>query len=100
MHMSQKVQEIVETPRMWYMNKIVDMLKMKRQVPTTQTNRRRKRWKRTGVPMQADDDLDARSGLSYDKMSSLCLKVDAHRSRVNRDPDDDPTRQHNFRNER
>ena len=32
--MSQKVQKTVEAPRMWYMNTIVDMLEMKRQVPT------------------------------------------------------------------
>ena len=38
---SQKVQKTVEAPRMWYTNTIVDMLEMKRQVPTTQTNRRR-----------------------------------------------------------
>ena len=45
--MSQKVHKTVEAPRMWYMNTIVDMLEMKREVPTTQTNRRRTRWKRT-----------------------------------------------------
>ena len=39
---SQKVQKTVEVPRMWYMNTIVDMVEMKRQVPTTQTNRRGK----------------------------------------------------------
>ena len=61
--MSQKVQKTVEAPRMWYMNTIVDMLEMKRQVPTTQTNRRRKRWKRTRFHFlngwkEAIDDLD------------------------------------------
>ena len=37
--MSQEVQRTVEATRMWYMNTIVDMLEMKRQVPITQTNR-------------------------------------------------------------
>ena len=62
--MSQKVHETVEAPLMWYMNTIVDMLEMKRQVPTPQTNRRRKRWKLTRFHSlnewkEANDDLNA-----------------------------------------
>ena len=62
--MSHKVQKTVEAPRMWHMNTIVDMLEMQRQVPTTQTNRRRKRWQRTRFHAlkewkEANDDLDA-----------------------------------------
>ena len=57
--MCQKVQKTVEAPRMWYMNTIVDMLEMKRQVPTTQTR------------------------IVCDMVSSSCLEVDVRRSEVN-----------------
>ena len=71
--MSQKEQKTVEAPRMWCMNTIVDMMEMKCQVPTTQTNRRRKRWKRTSFHSlnewkETNDDLDA---------PSLCLGLSA-----------------------
>ena len=87
--MSQKVQKTVDAPRMWHMNTIVDMLvEMQRQVPTTQTNRSRKRWKRTGFHArnewkEANDDLDAPISAVCDMVTSLCLEVDAHRSKVN-----------------
>ena len=86
--MRQKVQQTVEAPRMWYMNTIVDMLEMKRRVPTTQTNRRRKRWKRTRFRTlnewkEANDDLDAPTRTVCDMVRSCCLEVDVRRSKVN-----------------
>ena len=86
--MSQKAQKTAEAPRMWYMNTIVDMLVvMQRQVPTTQTNRRRKGWKRTRFHSlnewkEATDDLDAPIRTVCDMVSSLCLEVDVRRSKV------------------
>ena len=61
---SEGAKKTVEAPLMWYMNTIVDMLEMKRQVPITQTNRRRRWWKRTRFHSlsdwkEANDDLDA-----------------------------------------
>ena len=86
---SQKVQKTVEAPRMWYMNTIVDMLEMKRHVPTTQTNRSKKRWKRTRFHSlnewkEANDDLDA-------TIRTVCDMV----CRVN----EIPARQHSSGNE-
>ena len=80
--MSQKVQKTVEAPRMWYMKTIVDKLEMNRQ-----TNRRRKRWKRTRFHSlnewkEANDDLDAPIRTVCD-MAKLCLEVDVRRSTVN-----------------
>ena len=77
--MSQKVQKTVQAPRMWHMNTIVDMLDMKRQVPTTQANRHRKRWKRTRFHSlnewkEANDDLDALTRTVCD-MAQLCLEA-------------------------
>ena len=74
--MSQKVQKTVEAPRMWYMNAIVDMLEMQRQVHTTQTSRRRKRWQRTGF-----HSLNIRTVCGM--VQSSCLEVDARRCKVN-----------------
>ena len=70
------------------MNTIIDMLEMKRQVPTTQTNRRRKRRKRTrfhslNERKEANNDLDAPIGTVCDMVWSLCLEVDVRRSKVN-----------------
>ena len=53
------------------MNTIVCMLEMKRQVPTTQTNRHRKRWKPARFHSlsewkEANDDLDAPIRTVYD----------------------------------
>ena len=87
----------IEAPRMWYMNTIVDMLEMKRQVRTTQTNRRRKRWKRARFHSlngckEANDDLDA-------PITTVCDVVLLSRSRCasqhgERDLGDDPARPH------
>ena len=73
---------------MWCTNTIVDMLEMKRQVRTTHTNRRRKRWKRTRFHSpnewkEANDDLDAPIRTVCDMVSSLRLEVDVRRSKVN-----------------
>ena len=67
---------------MWYMNTIVDMLEMKHQIPTTQANRRRKRWKRTKFHSlnewkEANDDLDAPIRTVCDTVQSLCLRHDS-----------------------
>ena len=64
---------------MWYVNTIVDMLEMKPH-PTTQTNRGRKRWKRTRFHSlnewkEANDDLDA--------PIRMMSRSDARRSKVN-----------------
>ena len=60
---SQKVQKTVEAPRMWYMNTIVDMLEMKRHVPTTQTNRSKKTMEAHQVPfLERVEGGERRSG--------------------------------------
>ena len=87
--MSQKMQMTVDAPRMWYINTIVDMLvEMKRLVLTTETNRRRKWWKRTRFHSlndwkEANDDLDAPIRTVCDMVWPLCLGVVARRSKVN-----------------
>ena len=81
---------------MWYMNTIVDMLEMRRQV-----HRRRKRWKHTRFHFlsewkEANDDLDApiRNGVVVMSRSRCASR------QGERDLGDDPARRRSSGNER